>query len=82
MRTLCTALAFLIMLWAVLPAVRRSVSAPRQNAGSDRPGRRGECHAQHHGEHAGLYRRCAVQVGVGWQGVPRDWMTAPFIFGQ
>jgi len=31
MRTLLTALAFLIMLWAVLPAVRRSVSAPRQN---------------------------------------------------
>jgi hypothetical protein len=32
MRTVCTALAFLIMLWAVLPAVRRSVSATRQNA--------------------------------------------------
>jgi hypothetical protein len=32
MRTLFTALAFLIILWAVLPAVRRSASAPRQNA--------------------------------------------------
>ena len=35
MRSLFTALAFLIMLWAVLPAVRRSVSATRQNTGSD-----------------------------------------------
>ena len=35
MRTLFTALAFLIMLWAVLPAVRRSVAATRQNPGSD-----------------------------------------------
>jgi len=35
MRTLFTALAFLIMLWAVLPAVRRSVSATRRNTGSD-----------------------------------------------
>ena len=34
MRTLFTALAFLIILWAVLPAVRRSVSATRQNADS------------------------------------------------
>jgi hypothetical protein len=35
MRTFFTALAFLVMLWAVLPAVRRSVSAPRQHTGSD-----------------------------------------------
>jgi hypothetical protein len=35
MRSLLTALAFLIILWAVLPAVRRSVSATRQNTGSD-----------------------------------------------
>jgi len=35
MRTLLTAVAFLIILWAVLPAVRRSVSATRQNTGSD-----------------------------------------------
>jgi hypothetical protein len=34
MRTIFTALAFLIILWAVLPAVRRSVSATRQNAES------------------------------------------------
>jgi len=35
MRTILTALAFLIMLWAVLPAVRRSVAATRQHTGSD-----------------------------------------------
>jgi hypothetical protein len=35
MRTFFTALAFLIILWAVLPAVRRSISATRQNTGSD-----------------------------------------------
>ena len=35
MRTLFTALAFLIMLWAVLPAARRSGSVTRQNTGSD-----------------------------------------------
>ena len=35
MRTLFTALAFLIILWAVLPAVRRSVSATHQNTGTD-----------------------------------------------
>ena len=35
MRTLFTALAFLIILWAVLPAVRRSVSSTRQHTGSD-----------------------------------------------
>jgi hypothetical protein len=33
MRSLFTALAFLIILWAVLPAVRRSVSSPRQHTG-------------------------------------------------
>jgi hypothetical protein len=35
MRTLLTALAFLIILWAVLPAVRRSMSAVRQHTDSD-----------------------------------------------
>jgi hypothetical protein len=35
MRTLFTALAFFIVLWAVLPAVRRSGSAARQHTGSD-----------------------------------------------
>jgi len=35
MRTFFTALAFLIILWAVLPAVRRSVAATRQNTGSN-----------------------------------------------
>ena len=34
MRTLFTALAFLIILWAVLPAVRRSVSATPTNTDS------------------------------------------------
>jgi hypothetical protein len=35
MRTFLTALAFLIILWAVLPAVRRSVSSTRQPTGPD-----------------------------------------------
>jgi hypothetical protein len=34
MRTLFTALAFLIILWAVLPAVRRSLPSTRQNTDS------------------------------------------------
>jgi hypothetical protein len=34
MRTLFTALAFLIILWAVLPAVRRSLLSTRKNARS------------------------------------------------
>jgi hypothetical protein len=35
MRTLCTALAFLVILWAVLPAVRRSVLSTPPRTGSD-----------------------------------------------
>jgi hypothetical protein len=35
MRTFFTTLAFLIILWAVLPAVRRSVSSARQHTGPD-----------------------------------------------
>jgi hypothetical protein len=31
MRTVFTALAFLIILWAVIPAIRRSLSSTRQN---------------------------------------------------
>jgi hypothetical protein len=26
---------------------------------------------QHHGEHAGLYQRWAIQVGVEWESAPR-----------
>jgi len=94
MRTVCTALAFLIILLAVLPAVRRSVSATRQNADSHASRhasvlqacsvtalRRGECHAQHHGEHADCIEDVLCRL-VEWQGAPRDWMAAPFIFGQ
>jgi hypothetical protein len=40
MRTLFTALAFLVILWAVLPAVRRSVASTRQHSSpDDRPAR-------------------------------------------
>ena len=35
MRTLFTALAFLIILWAVLPAVRRSMPSTPSHTGSD-----------------------------------------------
>jgi hypothetical protein len=35
MRTLFTALAFLIILWAVLPAVRRSMSSTPPPTGSN-----------------------------------------------
>jgi hypothetical protein len=35
MRTLFTALAFLIILWAVIPAVRRSMPSMHKNAGSN-----------------------------------------------
>src|SRR5262249_39677394 len=56
-----------------LTVSRRASGAPGVQRG--RPGRRGECHAQRHGEHAELYRRCAVQVGVEWKSAPRDWTT-------
>lgn len=36
MRTLFTALAFLVILWAVIPALRRSLLAPARD--SDAPG--------------------------------------------
>lgn len=36
MRTLLTALAFLVILMAVIPAVKRSISPPRLGAGVDK----------------------------------------------
>ena len=36
MRSLFTALAFLIILWAVLPAVRRSLAPVRRDASTDK----------------------------------------------
>jgi len=35
MRTVFTALAFLVILWAVIPAVRRSLASSPSNADSD-----------------------------------------------
>jgi len=37
MRTLFTALAFLVILWAVIPAVRRSLSLSQPKADSANP---------------------------------------------